>query len=177
MSSKQRAFEDLKKASAMFRGLYEAAEELAAIGSIEQAADEANARLAGLQKSESDALVRLSAVDAELMGKQAALEAVMRDTREREREQKERASEAATAAAATLKDAQDAAKQEGLRILTEARTKADGIVSAATDRAALVGAEIIDGQNRLDELNKQFAQRQAAYDDLRGKVADVMKKL
>jgi hypothetical protein len=61
MNAKQQAFEDLKRLSAMFRGLFDAGGELARIGSLEQAASEAAARIEALRSEEERLAAALQA--------------------------------------------------------------------------------------------------------------------
>lgn len=59
MNAKQQAFDDLKRLSAMFRGLYDIGSDLAEISSIEQATEEAKGRLGSLRAEEKALLPRV----------------------------------------------------------------------------------------------------------------------
>jgi hypothetical protein len=76
MNAKQQAFDDLKRLSAMFRGLYDIGSDLAEISSIEQATEEAKHRLDGLRAEEIALLPRVEEyrrLDALLPDRQRAL--------------------------------------------------------------------------------------------------------
>jgi hypothetical protein len=59
MNAKQQAFDEIKRLSAMFRGLYDIGSDLAEISSIEQATEEAKRRLDGLRAEEIALLPRV----------------------------------------------------------------------------------------------------------------------
>jgi hypothetical protein len=76
MNAKQQAFDDLKRLSAMFRGLYDIGSDLAEISSIEQATEEAKRRLGSLRAEEIALLPRVEEyrrLDALLPDRQRAL--------------------------------------------------------------------------------------------------------
>jgi hypothetical protein len=174
---KMQAFQSAQKFGKQYPGLLEALQEWAAIGSIDQAADEARRRLEALRAEERAVKDALEAKAADV------------DTRARKLiEDGERESSHKRAVAAALVDE---ARLEARCIVEAARAKAATIIEETEGRAAdheqqLAAAKLdlaattarIDAKaGELASLSAAVEEKQAQHDRFAGLIADLKAKL
>lgn len=178
-NAKLQAVDKLKPFTPMLRALLDGLDELAKIGSTEQAGDEAQARVDALAKQESDHRDRLATIASSLATAQRELDAkaTERETRTREydrdlaalraRQQASLAEEAAASRAS--------AGEQAFKIKAEASDSAAALLKAAKDEAsqhearasaarealAATNAELVAAQGRHDELNRHIESMRA----------------
>lgn len=171
------AGEDAERIAAMFQGLGALSVELKRVGSLQQAADEAQGRI-DQRKGDLDA-ANQEVADRVAAGEEASRQLdATRAAIARERAEADAAKRAAEIAAA---DAVTAAKTEAEQIVTDAKTKAEAQAVAIARRAAadlrattdelvqkqgLLRAAIdatTEAQSRLDAINAQIADLKARF--------------
>jgi cell division septum initiation protein DivIVA len=171
---KLQALEDLKKFGATYRGLVLVAEELARIGSLEQANDEAVKQLAQTKqqqqqaKQEHDAFLK---------------------TAEQQRKDAEAGTSAALADAKKVVDRQKAeaanvlakAKADAEAVLQDAKQRGDDMVAKAQDSLRLVNIQIEDAgaalaqhQHDAEQLRKQRDAHKSELASIRERVAKLV---
>lgn len=178
-NAKLQVVDKLKPFTPMLRALMDGMDELAKIGSIEQAGDEAQARVDRLAKQENDHKARLGDIASSITAAQRELDAkaTERETRTREYDRdlaalraRQQASLADEAAAS-----RSAADEQARQIKLDAEAKAAALLKAAKDEAsqhearasasrevlAATNAELVAAQGRHDELNRHIESMRA----------------
>lgn len=157
------ASDSIKTIANRFKGIIELATALEEIGSVDQAAKEANADLEKARK-ERDAFVakfdaEMTAAKGELALSQAAADKVLSDAKKEAAELKQKTLAAAEKKAASIVES---AQSTSDRIMSElAASKAAGLAEIAK-----INATISSDSIALDELKKAKAEAQAQYDKL-----------
>ena len=170
MSNFRQGAESIKRLAVQLQGIVELATELEAIGSIDQAKNEALAVTAQANKERDAALTRLKKVNAEIETVEKNTVKVIVD------------------ATNTAESIQAAAKAEANSLLDDARKKSSAIVSSADANAQLalasVYSKIEDGQKKLKELTetladleKSTAAAQANADSAEARLAKVQEQI
>lgn len=167
MNRKQAVFEDLRKLTAQFRGLYEAAEELGRIGSIEQASVEAQDKLDQLRAQDAEIQrqweLQQQELDARLAAKTAANDAeIIRKLAIADRDAASRRDAAATEAEKIIA----AAKAEALKVANTAAEQA----RAFADDASKHRAQLDEAKKKLGAFAAEIEMKQQEYDALADKV-------
>jgi hypothetical protein len=146
---KMQAFQSAQKFGKQFPGLLEALQEWAAIGSLEQAAEETRKRLDALRVEEQ---TLQSALEAKVTDADAAAS--------RAAEQTERELTHRRAAAATLIDE---ANLEARCILDAARAKAAELIGEAERQAAEHQTQVAAAQHELDGIAARVAAKAGEF--------------
>lgn len=146
------AADAVKSVGRTFRAVITMADELEKIGSIDQAANEAQRRLDATVKAEVDATASLNTTRTLLASVQAELDA------------------AQTSADALKADAVAKAQQAADAVLADANMKAAEIVAAAVQKADDVDATTAKAQEELDAINQAIADAQATHTDVTTKI-------
>ena len=142
------AAEAVKNHARVLRSVIQLADEIERIGSIEQAATEAQQRLDKAKADEATATTELGTVNQQLADAKAVITSAEQD------------------ALNTTNDAEDKAKE----IIAEANKQSDSIIAAANKRAATIGGTIATQQSALDTLNAGIDAAQKQLDTLNGSI-------
>lgn len=157
-ATKMRAAADLRKLSMMFRGLVDVGVELEAVGSLEQAAAEAESSLTRTRGLVEAANAELVAASARVVGANRRAQQI---------------TDAATAAAA---DQAQAAERDAAALKTDAKAEAERIVQQALQRAAAITNSAKAAQQTLDLINGEITVQQGKLDDINTQIADLRRK-
>lgn len=160
MSDKQAAFADLQRFVAMFKNIATAAPDLAAIGSIEQATAEAQAKLDATRKAAAEA--EAAHVQA-TQGRQAAAESVATSIKSAAIQARAEADSYATQVRARAE--QDAAQIVKLAGAAAEKVKADAEAALASLKQDVVATQKFLGELKA-EITKATTAHMAAVSDL-----------
>lgn len=173
----QDAARDIERGLKMFPGLAALGTELNRVGSLQQAADEADSRTATAKARKDELIVEIDALHQKSTAadEEIAKKLAVANDQAAQITGKAHADAADITANANkvLQEASDHA--DSLR--AEALEKADAIVNAAKTTAASYDTQIADGKKALDALNAQIDARQATLDAINAKLDEVRSKL
>lgn len=178
------AADAVEREAARAESLAKVAADLRRVGSLTQAADEAQARIADLARKEASAKESIAAIDLKAAAilrnaqhdGQAIIEAANTERDKVIADCGERVANAQIEVAAA-QDSIKLASEKATSILSEARNQADAIIAEAKARAegyapaiakgeaalAEMGEQVIEAQTRLDDINKQIAALRAKF--------------
>lgn len=159
MDAKSRAVEDIRKIGKMFKGLFDFAEELEKVGSLERAANEVQARHDRLVKEEAAAKQSLKEAKYEVSAAKEAAEDLIAKAR--------KAIDASTAGA----------REDVAKIRAMANEAADKIISDAKDEAIIIRKNTADAKFQLSELIQEIQKRETVLADLKGKIDDIRTRI
>ncbi len=179
-NAKLAAVEKLKPFAPMLRALLDATDELQRVGSLEQAGDEAQARLDATNKAHDETMQRLAESKARLAeaDQQLAAKEALRDRRLREFD----------ADLATLREKQNAqlaleaeasrvsAAAHADTILADARAQAEAHVVNAKAEADGHAARADEAKAKLANLNAAIAEAHARHGELTRDIAQMRAK-
>jgi len=158
-NTKLQAVDDIRKLARSLKGLVSFADELERIGSVENAAKEADARLEKAQAAEA-------AADKDLA---VALEDV--------KKAKEAASQLLVDARKLADQSVEIGKKAGAEIVAKANRDADGIMQGALARHSKLDEDSKRIEGYIKDLDKQIAEKSAIVNDLDTKIQAIRKQV
>lgn len=171
------AGEDAERLAAMFSGLAGVAAELKRVGSLQQAADEAQGRI---DKIKTEAFSRAAELEAQVVAAEKRLAGLKEEGAAADRAMAEANASRSKLLASAITEANEIvrlAKEKAAQIASEAVKEAGQHRDATEAALASVKRETAVQEAALVDLNAHLASRQSALDDITAKLADLKSRL
>lgn len=159
MSAKFKAVDDIKKLGKFLSGISEFASELEKVGSLEQAANEAERRIEQLKKEEAKAIAELDKVSSELSKARASVESMIEEAKK----------------SAELIESSGKAKANAM--VEEANAHVAAISNNAREEVASAKAEISLLNNEKNGIAREIEMKHSVLKELNSKMDELKRKL
>ena len=181
MNAKQKAYADLQRFAQSFSGVLDAAKELANIGSIEQAADEARAKLKAEQGALDEWLVandkkadQIKAAEVEAAERLDEANRLMAAASRKSAEAKRLAE---TESRAILEDAREKAVAAGIAMERKARRDMEKALADANSDLATINAAISTGKADMKAIRTETTTFDKTLTEMKAEMARLRDRL
>lgn len=159
MSVFEQAADDIRRFAIRMQGVIALSAELDRIGSLDNAASEAEGRLSLAKQQEEEATVRLAAANKAIDDASAYAEKVTENAK------------------LDVNDVYATANVAAKKTLADAKANADEIVAAGNTKLTAIEAEIASRSKALDDLSADIETAQATLDHITTAIAEAKAKI